>query len=205
MIVEVTMPFNLYLILIKQDSAHQGEIMVNYIEDINNIQLNTAWWNMYNRCYSNRYHERSPQYIGCEMDEVWIDDKNAFKEWMLENKYIIPGEQIDLDKDILKKGNKIYGPDTCIYVPHRVNAFVENMAREPQYMIRMDKWKAEVSFDGAKKILGYYDTREEAIDKMVRYKKAALLDLADYYEEFVPEKVYKAIKKYKVERSDFVN
>ena len=35
---------------------------------------------MYDRCYSKRYHDRSPQYIGCSMCDDWLDDQATFKE-----------------------------------------------------------------------------------------------------------------------------
>ena len=45
----------------------------------------------------------------------WLHNQENFNKWYSEDKW-------DLDKDILKKGNKIYSPETCCLVPHNVNS-----------------------------------------------------------------------------------
>lgn len=75
--------------------------------------LSYMFHNMYNRCYREDYLEKNPQYKGCSICDEWLNDREAFYNWVAENYYIIDGEQIDLDKDILVKGNKVYSPDTC--------------------------------------------------------------------------------------------
>ena len=93
--------------------------------------LGYMWHNMYNRCYREDYLEKNPQYKGCSICDEWLNDREAFYNWVAENYYIIDGEQIDLDKDILVKGNKVYSPDTCIFAPHVINTYFENFTRKP--------------------------------------------------------------------------
>ena len=76
-----------------------------------------VWCSMFKRCYSN-YNEIS--YNGCEVCEEWYNYVN-FKRWFDKNYYEIPNENMQLDKDILIKDNKIYSPKTCIFVPQRIN------------------------------------------------------------------------------------
>ena len=76
---------------------------------------------MYNRCYSKAFQESHPWYKGCTVCDEWLDPEHGlgrFAKWCNENYYIVEGEgTTQLDKDILIPGNKIYSPDTCIFVP----------------------------------------------------------------------------------------
>lgn len=76
------------------------------------------WKDMLKRCYSAKEHERRPTYIGCTACEDWIYF-SKFKAWMIEQDW----EGKDLDKDILVPGNKIYSPETCVFIDSIVNAF----------------------------------------------------------------------------------
>jgi len=44
----------------------------------------------------------------------------AFKAWMVSQDW--RGKEID--KDLLLRGNKVYGPDTCVFLTHTVNSFL---------------------------------------------------------------------------------
>lgn len=74
------------------------------------------WLNMLERCYSQKYHNRKPTYNGCTVCEEWLYFTN-FKKWFDENYR----EGFHLDKDILVKGNKIYSPSECCFVPLYIN------------------------------------------------------------------------------------
>ena len=147
--------------------------MVNYTNNLSSIKLNSLWHNMYDRCYSKRYHDRSPQYIGCSMCDDWLDDQATFKEWARENYYTIDDEQIDLDKDILVKGNKIYSP------------------------------KTEICIEGKNVTIGYFDTEDEAKEAYIKHKEASILAKADLYKDRIPRKLYNAMIKWRIELSDW--
>jgi len=75
-----------------------------------------CWKDMLKRCYVGEHLQKCPTYRGCTVVEEWHNYQN-FAKWFEDN-YI---EGYELDKDIMVEGNKIYGPDTCMFVSHKVN------------------------------------------------------------------------------------
>ena len=79
------------------------------------------WRAMIVRCYSEKYiFAEHPTYKDCTVCNQWHNFQN-FAEWFENNYYEIPGEIMDLDKDILVEGNKVYSPDTCVIIPQFLN------------------------------------------------------------------------------------
>ena len=77
------------------------------------------WEKMLKRCYSNNYHLSNPTYKDCTVCEEWLTFSN-FRGWMEKQQF----EGMELDKDILTIGNKVYSPTTCVFVHKKVNAFL---------------------------------------------------------------------------------
>lgn len=171
-------------------------------ENLTGRKLCYMYWNMRNRCYLESYLEENPKYRGCTVCDEWLNDRQAFYEWVAENYYIIDGEKVDLDKDILVKGNKIYSPDTCIFAPHAINTYFEWMTRNPQ-RVNGDKYKMEITVNGKKINLGTFDTEEEAKLEYIKHKQAAILSKADEYKGRIPKKLYDAMVNYRIDLSDW--
>jgi hypothetical protein len=76
-----------------------------------------VWLSMLTRSYSKEYQGRNPTYKDCLVDPIWHNFQN-FAEWFKLN--YIKGH--DLDKDIIKHGNKIYSPEFCKFVPSQENS-----------------------------------------------------------------------------------
>ena len=74
------------------------------------------WDNMLKRCYSSSVHKTHPTYIGCSVTPEW-HYFSKFRFWMENQKW----EGLALDKDLLVKGNQVYGPDTCCFIPGAIN------------------------------------------------------------------------------------
>lgn len=82
-----------------------------------------TWTSMLVRCYSLKLHARYPTYAGCSVTKEWLTF-SAFREWMAGQDW----DGMELDKDILRPGNKVYSPDTCVFVPRALNAFLVDSA-----------------------------------------------------------------------------
>ena len=81
------------------------------------------WHRMIERCYSKKYLKKHIRYyLICTVCDEWLNYYN-FNSWFKENYYEIENDndRICLDKDILVKGNKVYSPETCVFVPNRIN------------------------------------------------------------------------------------
>ena len=173
-----------------------------------------TWNRMLQRCYDPKHHEKYPTYINCKVDEEWLCYQN-FAEWYYENYYEIENEIMCLDKDILRKGNKIYSPDNCVFVPERINnLFVKCDKSRGDYPIGVcynehrKKFITQCSIydfkENKKKIkrLGYYDTPEKAFKSYKQFKEKYIKEVADYYKDLIPTKLYDAMYLYKVEMDD---
>lgn len=79
----------------------------------------TTWRDMLYRCYSENLRYKYPTYKDCTVCEEWHLFSN-FKAWMETQDW----EGNNLDKDILYPGNKIYSPETCVFVSKLVNSFL---------------------------------------------------------------------------------
>jgi len=164
------------------------------------------WHDMINRCYNDSFHERQPQYKGCTVCEEWLNYSN-FKVWYDQNK--IPGMSLDLDKDILFKGNRVYSPETVAFVPHAINTlFLSKKADRGDFPIGVSyekdkgKYRAEMSFMGRRIKLGTFDTAESAFARYKEYKEDFIKDMAGQYKDKIPYKVYEAMMNWKIEIDD---
>ena len=101
-----------------------------------------TWSRMLERCYSARYQECNPTYIGCTVSDEWLTF-SRFKSWMEMQKW----KGLQIDKDLLFVGNKLYSVKTCIFVPPMVNSFVlDNGAARGEWMIGVDWCKQTGKF-----------------------------------------------------------
>jgi hypothetical protein len=80
------------------------------------------WQGMLARCYG---ASKKPCYDHSYVCEEWLIFSN-FKAWMMEQDW----EGKDLDKDLLVKGNKIYSPETCVFLHPKVNRFLTKNHRQ---------------------------------------------------------------------------
>jgi hypothetical protein len=119
-------------------------------------------------------------------------------------------EEKELDKDLLVYGNKVYGPETCVFIDRKINVFL------PEYKAKRGVYPTGVSLDksmpekpyrsrcnsvvtGKTEYLGHYKTPEEAHQVWLAYKLEQAYILAA---EQTDERVAKAlIAKYENYRS----
>lgn len=171
------------------------------------------WIKMLMRCYDPYFINKEPTYIDCYVCDEWLCFQN-FAEWFYKNYYKIEGQRMELDKDILCKGNKIYSPKTCIFVPQRINSlFVNQNRKRGKYPIgiyyhkKSNKFHSKCSildkYNKTKtKSLGYYDTSIEAFLVYKQFKENYIKQVADEYKDIIPQKLYDVMYRYEVEIND---
>ncbi len=129
------------------------------------------WRNMITRCYCPKYVLKKPSYKDCSVCDEWLTFSN-FKAWMIKQDW----QGKHLDKDILIHGNKVYSPETCIFVTQEINTLLTDSAKSrgnyPQGVTFHDngKYRSRCSVSGKPKHLGYFDTPEQASDVYKKFK-----------------------------------
>jgi hypothetical protein len=180
----------------------EGEYKTS-INGSHTIQYDT-WKRMMRRCYGDKY----PTYIGCTVAKEWHNFQN-FAAWYDNNYYEIEGERMELDKDILIKGNKIYSPNTCIFVPQRINSlFLKSKATRGKLPIgvtwsKRDKvYTVHVTTINGKETILCYSTPEKAFQIYKIHKEQYIKDIAKEYKDKIPFTLYEAMINYAVDIDD---
>lgn len=183
-----------------------GEGKYNLSENGKNTKCYKTWLQMIRRCYDSKSIEKRPTYKECQVCKKWHNYQN-FAEWYYDNYYEIEGEQICLDKDILCKGNKVYSPETCVFVPKRINSlFIKSDSKRGDLPIGVHRYKntyiAQMNIEGKMTHLGYFDTPHEAFLMYKLNKELALHIIANKYKDEIPNKLYNAMMTYEVNEND---
>ena len=150
-----------------------------------------------------------------EQEEVTAEDGSTktveVKEGQIVNKltYECNGEKMHIDKDILEKGNKIYDRSHMIFVPERINTlFIKCDASRGDLPIgcslHQGKIRVSCSTLEGQKYLGLFPLNKpfQAFYTYKIFKEKYIKQIADEYKDKIPQKLYDAMYKYKVEIND---
>lgn len=165
-----------------------------------------AWYGIFNRCLSEITQEYQPTYKDVTVCDEWHNFQN-FAEWHEDNYNPKIMQDWQLDKDILIKGNKIYRPETCCFVPREINnLFTKNKLRRGSCPIGVffdkGKFRAAISIDGRLTYFGSYITMQEAFKAAKAAKEKHIKEIADKWRGQITEPCYQAMYNYQVEITD---
>lgn len=141
----------------------------------------STWTNMLKRCYDKKYQEKFPTYKNVAVCNEWLNFQN-FAKWYENNYPKVYGVKFHIDKDLLQQDteNKIYSPETCVFIPYNVNAFLTNKHLNNtsgytgvSWSKARKKWEAHISLFGEskRKNLGYFTTYEQAYETYQEARK----------------------------------
>ena len=157
-----------------------------------------VWSNIIARCYDKKVHIKLPTYKYATVCEEWHNFQN-FAKWHEEN-YV---EGWHIDKDLLSGDNKIYSPETCLYIPVSLNSFMTNVQLNNtsgetgvSWNKKHKKWKATISIDNKQKHLGCFSNKQDAV-RAYKAERNALSSMFKYdMTGLLPEKAIKNINNY---------
>ena len=160
-----------------------------------------SWICMLRRCYSKDALNRNNTYINSAVCTEWHNFQN-FAKWFEENWKPWMDSSWHLDKDLLIKGNKIYSPETCCFIPQEINKlFTKNDKFRGDLPIGVSKVKGGF-LAKHKRQLDILDTPEEAFELYKTAKEKEIRSIADKWRGQITEPTYYAMYNYQVEITD---
>ena len=161
------------------------------------------WVSMLGRCYNIKFHSQHT-YKEITVCKEWKCFQ-VFAEWY-ENNYKSHMQDWQLDKDILIKGNKIYSPETCCFVPSDINSlFIRKQNHRGKYPVGVyynRKDKKFVAQLAATEFYKRFDTPEEAFQAYKIEKERYIKEMADKWRPYIIKACYEAMYNYVVEITD---
>lgn len=163
----------------------------------------STWLALLGRCYSEEESRKYFSYRNCVASENF-KSYEYFYEWCT-SQIGFGREGFRLDKDLLVKGNKVYGENTCIFLPNEVNlALISRKDYRgdcPIGVIQKGKgvYEAAVRMGrGVRKVKGGFKTKEEAFIFYKSHKENFIHSLGEKYRNDIDPRAYEALIKYEV-------
>jgi hypothetical protein len=161
-----------------------------------------AWRSLLKRTVENKLKHKWVTYSDCTICDEWLTF-SVFLEWFNKQIYF---DSWQLDKDILAKGNKIYSPETCAFVPQEINSLFSYKTKESSLPVGVTvskkRFASAIHKQGKRYYLGNFKTPEEAFQAYKVAKEAWIKEVADKWRGKIDPKVYKAMYEYQVEITD---
>lgn len=162
-----------------------------------------VWKDMIERCYIRK--RKTEAYIDCNVYDSWFNFQE-FAEWC-ENQKGFGMKDWQLDKDILVKGNKTYGPMFCRFVPRKINSvFISRRNYRGSLPIGValsyGRFQASVCSNGKSKFLGNFDNAKEAFQAYKIEKEKVIKSYTEEYRDFLCPDILKALLQWEVSEDD---
>ena len=164
------------------------------------------WKAMLGRCYCNAMTQHTLAYEDVIVCEKWHNFQN-FAKWFDENYYSVNAEQMCLDKDILGKHKNIYSPETCIFVPKKINGLfifgTSSYTTLPvgvYYDSNRNRYIAQCGSNKSQKRIGQANNPHEAFLMYKVTKENKIKEMAKKYKSKIPIHVFNALMEYEVDK-----
>lgn len=177
-----------------------------HVNGVRTLEYDT-WKGIFQRCYDEKHNLTYPTYLECSLSSKWecFQDfagwANTQMGWGLKGWH--------LDKDLLVRGNKEYGPDFCIMLPEKLNQIITNRTRfRGQYPVGVYKGSGRNQFtaqfnelDGSKRYKRFW-TVGEAFVYYKTNKERVIREAADMYKSQIDPKAYQALMSWEINIDD---
>ena len=138
------------------------------------------WVDMLSRAYSIDFHETNPTYKDVTVCKEWLTF-SSFRKWMQRQDW----KGLELDKDIINPGNKVYSPENCCFVSRGLNALLINsesnrgaLPRGVSFNKQKNIFRSDCRFYGKLKHLGYFGSVELASLVYRKFKANLVVEAA---------------------------
>lgn len=172
-----------------------------------------VWTGMLNRCFSINEKSRKPTYKRAICSDEWL----VFSNFVSDIRSMVGYDEMinngwQLDKDILKKGNKTYSKETCCIIPKELNTFMIKCdasrgdtllgVSERKYYKSKNRFFSTAFFKNKHIHLGCFPTEIEAHMAYKTKKEELIKWYANSLKGVIDDRVYEALMNYCVDIDD---
>lgn len=150
---------------------------INGVQKVYNCPYYKKWSLMLERCYKRDY--------GSFVCTEWLLFSN-FKKWCIEQEQEVGDiTSLQLDKDLLSIDKlRIYSPDTCCFLPRKVNSFLTTKSKSGLPLgVYPNKKGFSTGYSNPltkrRYHIGTYATAEEAQEEWIKHKRKVCHELID--------------------------
>lgn len=181
----------------------EGIGYIGFAKVSGNSKCYSSWRGILKRVSENANAKDKVNYGDCSVCPEWLN-LEVFSEWY--NTQIVQ-EGWAIDKDLLVKGNKVYSPDTCIFLPPEINTFLTDRSNHRGstpigVCHRNQKFEARCTSGGKNNYLGVYNTPEEAFSVYREFKISRAILLMDKWRGIIDQKATPALSRFTVDIDD---
>ena len=175
-------------------------------------RLYNLWLSLLCRSCNEDFKSKNKTYKDVSVCKEWLCFQN-FAAWCEGQTYYgevdKSGSRYELDKDILVKGNKIYSPDTCCFVPKELNLLLRNnlckrgdLPVGVSYVKKRSLYLVTHKVRASTKFVGHFETAEDAFLAYKTSKECLIKRIANEYIDKIDISVYNALINYEIEITD---
>ena len=170
------------------------------------------WREMLRRCYSKSFQQKCPQYKGCYVCDRWHNFTNFYNDIvkMKGYEYMSEKRSVNLDKDIIIEGNRVYSPELCRLVPQEINKLITNRkACRGTFPIGVTfskskrKYVASLGFMKGEQVKGnVFDSPDDAFLFYKKHKEAHVKRVIMKFKDRLDIDIFEALNNYEVSIND---
>lgn len=165
------------------------------------IKVRNLWYNMLQRCYCDKFHQRQVSYEDIVVCDSWLtyavfeNDIISMKNFQ---RFMQDGWE--LDKDLIKIGSNIYSKDTCCFIPKSLNSKFSQIIKAFEddvgvYLLPDGKYRVKVRGNG-RDHKGCFKTKQEALSSYREHKREILLAELGLYEDEIDSEAVTSVRDY---------
>lgn len=184
-----------------------GKNDVNFQGDVGGKRIwqYVLWKDMLKRCFCEKVKLRYQTYQDVTCCSEWLSFA-TFLEWCnKEVDYKGKPQGMALDKDIIIKGNKVYSPEACSFVPQAVNLLLTSSgAIRGDWPVGVDlhkrtgRFRAQLNCYGKVDYLGLFDNPQDAFAAYKIAKEAQIKVVALQYKDVLKPAVYESLMNWEI-------
>lgn len=158
----------------------------------------SLWSGVLSRCYYRKTAGLHTAYEGVTVAECWHNFQNM-AEWC-QHQIGFGREGWDIDKDALVRGNKVYGPDTCCFLPQEINRMLSGILTGcAGYSVRKNgSYRVRCRIDGKEVTIGHFTCKDKAFLAYKDVKEKEIKRLANKWKSEIDPRAYCALMDFEI-------